>query len=277
MFHAPIPILRYSSVVIAMAVGFVNFVACGAKMYQISLEGDTSPQAINLSGITQGTYGIHTPAGWGGGVPIPIQFSHEISLELKDSILRAMNTWETAVGKKLFHVVAVHEKTGDDFVDLYSSLSDDINGYYRDDAWAKTGKSHQVIATTVWDSSVSPGDPTQLVISAGDIRFNYEHYNIGNSLKLVASDSRAVVDMESLALHELGHLLGLAHIPQKDDPYSIMNPALLIGEGLANRRISKGDVVRIQKIYGCAAEACDVDAVYQRLESMAVSTVSSQR
>jgi len=75
-----------------------------------------------------------------------------------------------------------------------------------------------------------------------------------------------VVDMESLALHELGHLLGLGHIPAAVDPYSIMNPSLLIGEGLANRRVSRGDIERIQKIYGCVGKACNIDELFMSME-----------
>jgi len=39
-----------------------------------------------------------------------------------------------------------------------------------------------------------------------------------------------------------------------------MNPSIMIGEGLASRSVSVGDIKRIQKIYGCAGSACDVDA-----------------
>jgi hypothetical protein len=39
-----------------------------------------------------------------------------------------------------------------------------------------------------------------------------------------------------------------------------MNPSIMIGEGLANRYLSQGDVERIQKIYGCLGSACDIEA-----------------
>ena len=104
------------------------------------------------------------------------------------------------------------------------------------------------------------------IITTADIRFNFQHYNIGDSFSLIQNDERVVVDMESLALHELGHLLGLAHITAESDPYSIMNPSLLIGEGLSNRKVSRGDIERMQKIYGCAGVACDIDQTFLALE-----------
>jgi hypothetical protein len=56
--------------------------------------------------------------------------------------------------------------------------------------------------------------------------------------------------MESLALHEVGHLLGLSHISEQDDKYSVMNPSLFIGEGMMTRRLSESDIDRIRSIYG---------------------------
>lgn len=264
------PIVRYSSLVFALLAGFANFVACGARMYKISLEDD-----FNLPPNRQGPmagaasdYGIHTLEGWGNQIPIPFRFSYELDPEMRQHLLRAMTTWETAVGKKLFHNLAgAHNKTGDDFPDLYSSLDDNINGHYINDEWQKTGKSQDVIATTIWDSGFDANDHTSVLITSADIRFNFQHYNIGDSFTLLENDARSVVDMESLALHELGHLLGLSHIPDEDDPLSIMNPALLIGEGLASRKISRGDIERIQRIYGCEGIACDIGTIYHQLET----------
>lgn len=261
------PVIRYSSVVMAIAFGFANFVACGAKMYQISLEHDTDDyrEGAGGGGGQPGSwaYGIHTPAGW-GQLPIPIRFSSELTLEQKSAIQSAMNTWSTAVGKLLFTLDSYDPRTGDDFNDLYSSLSDQINGYYIDDNWMKTGKPQEVIATTIWDNLHREDRPN--VITTADIRFNFQHYQIGDSFKLIQNDERSVVDMQSLALHELGHLLGLSHISADIDPYSIMNPSLLIGEGLSNRRISKLDIERIQRIYGCGGTACDIESTFYAME-----------
>lgn len=266
------PIVRYSSLVFALLAGFTNFVACGARMYQISLEDDYTPPPSHIGGQIDpsltGTYGIHTLDGWGEQLPIPFQFSHELSPDLQSSIINAMGTWEQAVGKKLFALInQPHFKSGDDFPNLYSSLQDHINGHYKNRSWTNTEKSNDVIATTIWDSSYDPRDASKIVISTADIRFNFEHYNIGDSFTLLENDSRSVVDMESLALHEIGHLLGLAHIPESDDSLSIMNPALLIGEGLATRKISRLDIENIQRIYGCEGAACNIDALYYEMST----------
>ena len=270
------PMVRYSSFVFALVATFTNFVACGARMYQVSLNDDyTPPPSAGTQGLGGGTHmsgapgdPIHTRRGWGQNLPIPFQFSTEMDQNLRQHMLSAMSTWEKAVGKKLFRQLPHSDpQTGDDFPQLYSSLSDMINGHYITHDWHKTTKSRDVIATTIWDSTTHPQNPTEPVINKADILFNFRDYNIGDSFTLLEEDSRVVVDMESLALHELGHLLGLAHIGENIDPHSIMNPALLIGEGLASRKVSRGDIERIQKIYSCQGIACDIDTIHYQLET----------
>lgn len=179
----------------------------------------------------------------------------------KAGLEAAMKTWEIAVGKQLFQFSGVHENVdGDSFPNLYSSLGDAINGNYLDKDWRKTGKPDVVLATTIWNNS--PGDAA--AIDTADIRFNVQDYVLGDSLRIkgqyVESTGQYMdpVDMQTLALHELGHLLGLTHVSSDNDPVSIMNPYVYIGDGLTNRHLSEGDIERIQKIYGCLGAACDV-------------------
>lgn len=259
---------QYTGLIIATTFVFGNFIACGSKMYQVSMEGDTN-RGRTLGGTNQAlssgdSYpGIHAPGGW-HKLPIPYKFSANLTAPQRDGLLAAMKTWEMAVGKKLFEVAGNDPKKGDSFSDLYSSLNDTTNGYYQDDDWSKTGKSEMVLATAIWDNV----GRDQFTIQTADLRFNTQHYIIGDSFTLASTPEKEVVDMESLALHELGHLLGLAHVPEETDAYSIMNPTLYIGEGLANRKISKNDIELIQRIYGCENEACDVDELYSQLEQV---------
>jgi hypothetical protein len=78
-------------------------------------------------------------------------------------------------------------------------------------------------------------------------------------------DNREIVDMQSLALHEIGHLLGLSHVSPDIDSSSIMNPTLYIGTGLASRSLSLGDVERIQKIYSCEGKSCDKEEITREI------------
>lgn len=51
---------------------------------------------------------------------------------------------------------------------------------------------------------------------------------------------------DGVLTHEMGHALGMEHVPESVDPYSIMNPALGPGE-----TISPGDALRARRLFGC--------------------------
>jgi len=247
-----------------MGATFTQFIACGAQMYQVSMHDDHNLEQIPVeaSQPSSPVFGIHSPNGW---IKTPIEFrmGSKVSKDQTTQLVAAMATWEKAVGKKLFANNGIQNNIdGDSFKDLYSSLPDRINGNYLDANWGKTGKPVEVLATTIWDNDPKSGNK----IDTADIRFNTQHYQIGDSYKLKSNKSQEVVDMQSLALHELGHLLGLAHVQSKDDDLSIMNPSLYIGEGFVARKLSLGDIMRIQKIYGCEGRACDANAIHQEIE-----------
>ena len=138
-------------------------------------------------------------------------------------------------------------KKGSNFASLYEPLDDAQNGHYYDFNWNQaTGKPASVLATTIWEND--PSDSTAIV--KGDIRYNAEFYIFGDALKEFSEGKRTIVDMESLALHEVGHLIGLSHIDENADRYSVMNPSLFIGEGMMTRRLSEADIARVRSIYG---------------------------
>ena len=254
--------LRYGILIGGMSFLFTTFVACGSQLYQVSMSGDTNEASLppEATDPESTVYGIHSVNGW-VDLPIQYQFGERLEEGQRNNLSRAMNSWEKAVGKKLFALLGEHTGTsGDSFKDLYSSLKDTINGHYLDFDWTKTKKSDGVLATTIWDNENTGS------IASADIRFNGQNYNIGDSFQLSSDGDKEVVDMESLALHELGHLLGLSHVDEHIDPISIMNKSLFIGEGLASRKLSRGDIERIQTIYGCHDQACDVDALVSQFE-----------
>lgn len=255
---------QYLAIVGSMTFCFANFIACGAKMYSVDLEEDLPEEQISAAAKdpTSEEYGIHSLNGW-KTLPIEFKFSQTLTESQKLGLEKGMRTWEIATGKKLFKLSGMDERDGDSFANLYESLDDKVNGHYLDQDWAKTGKPELVLATTIWDNQATDGK-----ITTADIRFNTEYYIIGDSFNLTATAEKEVADMQSLATHELGHKLGLAHVSTEEDPYSIMNPSLYIGEGLANRKISKGDIKRIQKIYGCGGTACDIEATFAKIEAL---------
>jgi len=256
--------IKYGFVVASILFFFANFIACGSQFYQVTMKDDFDEEQLSQEALDPDSqqYGIHALNGW-HELPVSFRFGQNLTAAQQKALKDAMKSWEDAVGQTLFAYQGVHTGvTGDSFGDLYSSLDDRINGNYLDQNWQKTKKPTVVLATTIWNNLAT--DRSQ--IAGADIRFNDQNYLIGDSLYMAATDEKEIVDMESLALHELGHLLGLSHVDADVDPNSIMNPSLYIGEGLISRKISRGDILRIQKIYGCEELACDVDKVVESIE-----------
>ena len=244
-------------------IGFIfsSFVACGTGLYKVSVKEDfdsskaasVMPASVDKSSTL---YGIHAPQGW-QKLPIAFRFDPDLNENQKVQLMAAMKRWEWAVGKTIFSFDGIHQGvTGDTFKDLYSSLNDNVNGNYLDANWEKTQKPEYVLATTIWSNGVD-----YATITKADLRFNEEYYVIGDSLEEKAQGKKEVVDMQSLALHELGHFLGLGHVEEDVDSLSIMNPTLFVGEGLTTRKLAKSDIERIQQIYGCQGDACNIDGL----------------
>lgn len=256
--------IRYVLIMACALFLFGSFIACGAQMYRVSLKNDIDPQIgsqLNTDPASP-VYGLHAPGGW-VKLPIDYRFGTSLSKDQRTEITACLKTWEWAVGEQLFNFLGIHEGVdGDTFPDLYSSLKDMINGHYFDFNWAKTSKPEKVLATTIWQNSASDGSKIQ----TSDIRYNTKVYVIGDALKIRSEGEKEVVDLQSLCLHESGHMLGLAHVEESVDRYSVMNPSLYIGEGLTTRKLSKGDFERIQKIYGCHEKACDIEAMIEDQE-----------
>lgn len=257
--------IRYAGLVVAMVFIFGNFVACGAQMYKVSMEDDVVyvTEPVGMRDPTSNNFGLSQPKGW-VQLPVRFQVDRQLSQDQLTGLMRAMRTWELAVGKKLFSFDStMAANIGDDFRDIHASLDDYVNGNYLNIDWDRhinasdpqKRKTKFVLASTVWSSSTA----NPQAIHTADVHFNSQYYLIGDAFQLEYEQGREVVDMETLALHELGHLLGLAHVGRQHDPHSIMVPEVYIGEGLTNRLLSADDVRRVQRIYGCSGTACDVD------------------
>lgn len=256
--------IRFGLAAVAVSTAFVNFISCGAQNYKTSLVDDHQPtteeQQAASNDESSPEFGLHAPSGW---TQLPIAYTVEKNFtdEQLKGLQAAISTWETAVGKQLFLYKGKSNSTGATYPDLFSSLTDNLNGMFNDNNWKKNNKSDQVLATTIWGNQ----DNNYKIISTADIHYNTQLYFIANALTNHSKDSREIVDMQSLATHEIGHLLGLAHVDAGIDPHSIMNPSLYIGEGMATRALSTGDLTRIQKIYGCTGKACDKTATAQAI------------
>ena len=218
---------------------------CGSK---------TSPAAAE-SATKTGWCGVDSapdPASPGVALPrltwqIPITVRRGNSLPDREwgMIKKAMTSWSTASGRELFSLIEEPEdRDGNAFPNLDAPLGDKINSnYFETSTWtARTGKESGVLATTVFQNTGTGPE--------ADIRYNNEHYNYGDANSDKTIGTRYVADIETVALHELGHLLSLAHIEETVDATSAMKATIEVGPNKTKRILSTGDSARIKALHG---------------------------
>ena len=85
---------------------FVNFVACGSQLYQVSVRDDLDTTRVRQANPQYNDpestlYGIHAASGW-RSLPISFQLGTDMDYNQKQELLAAMQKWEWATGKSLF-------------------------------------------------------------------------------------------------------------------------------------------------------------------------------
>ncbi len=196
--------------------------------------------------------GIHAVNGWQQKLPIPYQIDHSLSISQKSQIKAAMNTWANALCMDFdeMFVKAEYNQVLSKNSQLYSTLHDQIfTQYFDKDFTLNTLKDTEVLATAVWENSAQDLQ----TITAADIRYNTETYTFGDALnkrEVKNSDpSKIFVDLESVSLHEIGHILGLSHVDAYEDPFSIMAASSEVGPGKARRALSTQDILKARTIF----------------------------
>ncbi len=140
------------------------------------------------------------------------------SSQATQAILGALNSWAQYAPIKF---VAGQSATAPRTVYIWFAEYDHGDGYPFDGPGG-------ILAHTFY-----PAPPNAESI-AGDMHFDgSENWHIG-----------ADTDLTTVAMHEAGHALGLAHV---DDPAELMYPYYTLGE-----KISAGDIAGIQSLYGPA-------------------------
>lgn len=142
-------------------------------------------------GFNRNVYGERIS--WKGRLPIEFRVHNSFPQDMIPALENAMNVWEKATGRRLFTL-------NRNLVSGVNSPSQDgINVIYMMSEYENDKNSEQARTTTY---SVSDE------IREADIRLNDKDFNFYID---VPRNSGRDIHIESLLIHELGHVLGLKH------------------------------------------------------------------
>lgn len=127
---------------------------------------------------------------WSSGVPVVMYIDESVPAVYRDAVKRAAATWNNDIGHEVIKIGGVTKMNG--------PAQDGANVIYFLDAWEEDRTNEQARTTVYWAGTR---------IYEADIRVNNRDFNYfwGDS------PMPGRVDIESLILHEMGHVLGLGH------------------------------------------------------------------
>ena len=254
-----------------------------------------STNLVKHDDMSNDTGAIVYSAGWGGST-VSFSLSADIAnqttgshsaVEISAMIQSAMNVWNNAIGKTVLVLslapssVIQNTNYGNGLSgctgitqSLFFPLCSTVNGIYKDQAlqsdWGNTSltqsqwqsgwvhntqKDPNIIATTIWQANGN-------TLTSADIRLNLDNFMLGDTTVdgnyYENNTTKTIVDLKSLLIHEMGHVLGLGHVP--DETNSVMYPYLNIGPDSSNKNYSSSittvktelsslDISRIKSIY----------------------------
>ena len=186
------PLLSKSIFITSVLIGFIFLQACGKKIQN----QDSCSFVENSSGQR---------VSWGDTVPILLYVDSSVPNQYYNAISEAMQEWNTALGHEVLKIGGVTQHTG-------GPAQDGANIIYWQNSWESERSFEQARTTVYWTGSR---------IYEADVRVNAKDF----SYSWGTTPESGKVDLESLLVHEFGHVLGLAHT---------VNPKSVMVKSLAN-------------------------------------------
>ena len=182
--------------------------------FLISLLTGCTPSAEVISGSSSSGKAINqeAPFIWGNkAFPKTIHISSSFSAAEVTSMREMATAWKTAVaGQKTFFAIGTSGNNNYNIND-----TDGILGIYKATTWPADVSDDALAITQLFGRRYNLGDASEYVsIVEADILVNYKPGAYG--FKFDTVDDGPDYDLRTIVLHEMGHFLGLQHIPTYD-------------------------------------------------------------
>ncbi len=171
------------------------FILAGASCSKLPQLGPATDSQLatasqDACGFVQNSYGQRIS--WKSRLPIKLYVHPDFPTQYDDSLKAAAKKWEDAAGMSLFDIQFMSSST------TSSPTMDSTNVIYWMTDWDEADKALQAVTSLHWAGSV---------LTDADMKIDAHFYNFYISTPSAYAD----IQMESLLIHELGHVLGLKH------------------------------------------------------------------
>lgn len=141
-------------------------------------------------GFVQNSYGQRVS--WKKNIPVVIAIHNNYPPEYEDILKSAAHHWDEAAGMTLFRFEKRSSYASN------SAQKDSLNAVYWMQDWPEVQKNLQALTNLYWKNNQ---------ITEADIAIDHKYFNFFTDAATTPYD----VHLESLLIHELGHVLGLKH------------------------------------------------------------------
>ncbi|MFZ4403399.1 MAG: matrixin family metalloprotease [Pseudobdellovibrionaceae bacterium] len=209
---------RWFMILTVVSLSLLSFLLSSCQKNQIA-----APEAQEPCGYVQNVYGERIS--WKDQLPIPLYINNSVPEEYVPIVEKATQAWEKAAGKKLFQIMGRRPSS--------TPVKDGYSEIFYLQTWDQDKTTEQGRTSVYW-----VGD----LIYEADIRINQKDFQFFTAESGASSSQE--VDIESLLIHELGHVLGLKH---KDSDGSVM--ATFLPGSVSRNQIATTDVEALKCEY----------------------------
>jgi hypothetical protein len=169
---------------------------CGLVAQPLAIEAESS------CGFVQDSYGRRVS--WDGRLPIRIVLAKDWPADFVDPAKRAADAWNAIAERTLIEIVSSSSE-----IAAYPTV-DQVNGLYWTTEWSDERSYIQAATNLLYLGNIAKD---------ADIKVNAKHFRFYTENLTDPPE----IHMESLLIHEIGHLLGLKHFMT---PPTVMEPSL---------------------------------------------------